>query len=83
MVVKRLPNHTISFLCVVRRCSKIDRAASSRSNYILPIRRVVTEGVVKLIVQRLPDQTIFFLYVVRSGSKIDREASSTTTNMYL
>ena len=39
LVVKRLPNQTIFFLYFVRRCSKIDREASFRSNYLLPIGR--------------------------------------------
>ena len=39
LVVQRLPDQTIFFLYVVRRYSKIDREASSKSNYFLPIRR--------------------------------------------
>ena len=39
LIVKRLPNKTIFFLYVVRQYCKIDRAASSKSNYILPRRR--------------------------------------------
>ena len=39
LIVKRLPNKTIFFLDVVRRCSKINREASSKSNFILPIGR--------------------------------------------
>ena len=73
MIVKHLPYQTIFFLFVVRQYCKIDREASSKANYILPIRRQTllrreassksniptsSEGVVKLIVKRLPNQTI-------------------------
>ena len=37
LVVKRLSNQTIFFLYLVKRCSKIDRAASSRSHDNRPI----------------------------------------------
>ena len=38
LIGKRLPNQAIFFLLVVRQYCKIDLEASSKSNYILPIR---------------------------------------------